>query len=67
MDDHPEGPRTLWTQVRDGLPLLPETVARGLELEQGRHPALTELREALGFDLDLDGVQNAARDVRLPR
>ncbi len=67
MHDHPEGPRTLWTQVRDGLPLLPETVTRGLELEQGHHPTLTKLREALGFDLDLDGVQNAAREVRLPR
>ena len=67
MHDHPEGPRTLWTQVRDALPLLPETVDRGLELEQGRHPTVTELREALGFDLDLAGAQNAAREVRLPR
>ncbi|MCH7697444.1 MAG: CehA/McbA family metallohydrolase [Chloroflexi bacterium] len=49
------------------MPLLEETVARGLELEQGRHPTLTDLREALEFDLDLDGVGRAARDVRLPR
>jgi hypothetical protein len=65
--EHPEGPRTLWTQVRDNLPLSAETVARGLELERNRHPTLTALRSALGLDLDLAGSWDAARQVRLPR
>ncbi|MFQ5472963.1 MAG: CehA/McbA family metallohydrolase, partial [Dehalococcoidia bacterium] len=67
MNDHPNGPRTLWTQIRDNLPLTAQTVERGLGLEQGRHPTLTELRTALGLDLDLAGAWNAARGVRLPR
>jgi hypothetical protein len=65
--EHPEGPRTLWTQVRDNLPLSADTVARGLELERGRHPTLTALREALGLDLELSAAWDAARRVRLPR
>jgi hypothetical protein len=65
--EHPEGPRTLWTQVRDNMPLPAETVARGLELERGRHPTLTALREALGLDLELSAAWDAARRVRLPR
>ncbi len=67
MDSHPEAPRTLWTQVRDNLPLTAETVALGLELERGRHPTLTDLRAALGLDLELGGSWEAARGVRLPR
>jgi hypothetical protein len=66
MSEHPDGPRTLWTQVRDAMPLMAETVPRGLALEAGRHPTLTELRAALGLDLDIDGVSGAARSVRLP-
>ena len=67
MNNHPEGPRTLWTQVRDNLPLTPQAVERGLALERGRHPTLTELRNALGLDLELSGAWDAARRVRLPR
>jgi hypothetical protein len=36
-------------------------------LERGRHPTLTELRHALGLDLELGGAWDAARRVRLPR
>lgn len=67
VNDHPNGPRTLWTQIRDNLPLTPQAVERGLGLEQGRHPTLTDLRRALGLDVDLTGVWNAARRVRLDR
>ena len=67
MNDHPDGPRTLWTQIRDNLPLTPQAVERGLALELGRHPTLTELRAALGLDLELGGAWDAARRVRLPR
>ena len=67
MNNHPEGPRTLWTQIRDNLPLTPQAVERGLALERGRHPTLTELRDALGLDLELGGAWDAARRVRLPR
>ena len=67
MNNHPDGPRTLWTQIRDNLPLTPQAVERGLALERGRHPSLTELRAALGLDLELGGAWDAARRVRLPR
>jgi hypothetical protein len=67
VNNHPDGPRTLWTQVRDNLPLTPQAVERGLALERGRHPTLTELRAALGLDLELGGAWDAARRVRLPR
>jgi hypothetical protein len=67
VNNHPDGPRTLWTQVRDNLPLTPSAVERGLALERGRHPTLTELRAALGFDLELGGAWDAARRTRLPR
>jgi hypothetical protein len=67
VNNHPDGPRTLWTQVRDNLPLTPQAVERGLALERGRHPTLTELRAALGLDLELGAAWDAARRVRLPR
>lgn len=67
MSHHPDGPRTLWTQVRDALPLTTEAVARGLELEHGRHPTMTEVRQALGLDLNPDAAWQSARDVRLPQ
>lgn len=66
MPEHPDGPRTLWTQVRENLPLTLDTVARGLELERGRHPTLTELRNALGFDLEIQRAWSAVREIRLP-
>lgn len=66
VTDHPDGPRTPWTTVRDSVPLTAQTVARGLALEAGRHPTLTELRAALGLDLDSAGAFEAARRVRLP-
>ncbi|MGB2694563.1 MAG: CehA/McbA family metallohydrolase, partial [Dehalococcoidia bacterium] len=67
VNNHPDGPRTLWTQIRDNLPLTPQAVERGLALERGRHPTLTELRAALGLDLELGGAWDASRRVRLPR
>jgi hypothetical protein len=67
VNNHPDGPRTLWTQIRDNLPLTPQAVERGLALERGRHPSLTELRAALGLDLELGGAWDAARRIRLPR
>src|SRR3989304_8423930 len=67
VNTHPEAPRTLWTQVRDNLPLTHQAIERGLALEHGRHPTLTELRDALGLDLELDAAWDAGRRVRLPR
>ena len=67
MKQHPEGPRTLWTQLRDNVPLPSGAIARGLELERGRHPTLTELREAFGLDLDLRPAWEAGRQVQLDR
>ncbi|MCH8850051.1 MAG: hypothetical protein IIC89_04420, partial [Chloroflexi bacterium] len=64
--DHPNGPRTLWTQLRDGVGMPDEVVARGLALEAGRHPTLSELRAALGLDLDLSQVFVAARQHATP-
>ncbi len=64
--DHPDGPRTLWTMVRDAIPLAAETVDRGLNLERGRHPTMTDVRYALGLDFNADGAWNAVRSVRLP-
>ncbi|MEX1254313.1 MAG: CehA/McbA family metallohydrolase [Dehalococcoidia bacterium] len=58
---HPDGPRTLWTQLRDSVPIPAGVLARGRALEEGRHPTLTELREALGLDLELSAAWGAAR------
>jgi hypothetical protein len=62
---HPEGPRTFATALRDASPLAPELLERMLALESGRHPELSVLRVALGLDLDLRGA-NAVADAALP-
>lgn len=57
------GPRIFATWLRDNAPLAPEMVERLIALDAGRHPTLTELRLALGLDLDLNGVAAAAREA----
>lgn len=52
-------PRTFATWLRDNAPLSIEMVERLVALD-GRHPTLTELRFALGVDLDLHGAGDAA-------
>jgi hypothetical protein len=58
---HPDGPRTFATSLRDSAPLTPELVERLITLDLGRHPTLSALREALGFDFDDAPAANAAR------
>ena len=57
-DIHPNGPRTFGTSLRDAVPLPHEMVERITAIEAGRHPTLTELRAALGLDLDLTRSQH---------
>ena len=64
--DHPNGPRTLWMQLRDNVGMTAESVEQGIRLERGRHPTLSELRAVLGLDLDLSAVFTAARDHATP-
>lgn len=61
--EHPDGPRTFATVLRDTAPLPPELVERLIALDLGRHPMLSELRAALGFDLDMRGADSAVRDA----
>ena len=61
MVDHPNGPRTFATSMRDSVALPREMIDRLTALEAGRHPTLTELRAALGLDLDLGAANDAAR------
>lgn len=58
-DNHPNGPRTFGTYLRDNVPLPHEMLDRIMAVEAGRHPTLTELRVALGLDLDLGGAGDA--------
>ncbi len=62
-DTHPNGPRTFGASLRDGAPIPHEMVERLIAIEVGRHPTLTELRAALGLDLDLTEANGAARAV----
>jgi len=59
--EHPEGSRTLATMVRESAPVPAGLAERLARLDAARHPTLHELRLALGFDLDLDGVERAVR------
>ncbi len=52
-NDHPEAPRTLGTWLVESLPMPAPARARLLELEAGRHATLTDMRAALGLELDL--------------
>jgi hypothetical protein len=64
MADQPQEfplPRTFATWLRDNAPVSTETVARLVALDSGRHPTLTELRFALGLELDLNAAAEAAR------
>ncbi|MDP9235859.1 MAG: CehA/McbA family metallohydrolase [Chloroflexota bacterium] len=54
-------PRTFATWLRDNAPLSTEQAARLVALDSGRHPTLTELRFALGLELDLNTAAAAAR------
>ena len=63
---HPEYPLTLWAAVSNSLAMTREGARRGLELERGRHPTLTQLRAAFGLDLDLVPAWDPLRSVRLP-
>ncbi len=60
-DAHANGPRTFATSMRDGVALPREMIDRFSALEAGRHPTLTDLRAALGLDLDLGETNAAAR------
>jgi hypothetical protein len=50
----PDDVRTFAMWLRDHVPLPHDTVARLIALDAGRHPTLTEMRFALGLDLDLE-------------
>jgi hypothetical protein len=63
---HPNGPRTFATFLRDSVPLSPGVLDRLLALEAGRHPTLTELRAALGLDLDINKWSDASRAAWYP-
>ncbi len=64
--DHPEYPLTLWAALSNSLAVTREGAARGLDLERGRHPTLSELRAALGLNLDLAPAWDPLRSIRLP-
>ncbi len=59
--EHPDGPRTFATFLRDSAPLSPDVIERLITLDLGRHPTLSALREALALDLDISPVEGAAR------
>jgi len=48
--------------LRDEMQLAPDVAERLVALDVGRHPTLTELRRALGDDLDLSACEAAGRD-----
>ncbi len=56
-------PRTFASRLRDGAPLSLATVDRLVSLDTGRHPTLTELRSALGLELDISRADQAALDA----
>lgn len=57
---HPNGSRTFATLIRDAIPLPEAVIDRLMALDAG-HPTLTELRAALGVDLDLTPANDAGR------
>jgi hypothetical protein len=61
-DVHPNGPRTFATLLRDNVPLPQEMLDWIRDADTG-HPTLTQLRSALGVDLDLNAANGAARAV----
>ncbi|HYM15972.1 MAG TPA: CehA/McbA family metallohydrolase [Dehalococcoidia bacterium] len=61
--DHPDGPRTFATWLRDSAPVPPDVIERLIGLDLGRHPTLSELRAALGLDFDAEAAAAAARDA----
>jgi hypothetical protein len=65
--EHPNGPRTFVTMIRDNAPTTAAVLQHLLRLETGRHPTLTDLRAALRLDLDISGWANAARAAWPPR
>ncbi|MEX0749941.1 MAG: hypothetical protein WD359_03955, partial [Dehalococcoidia bacterium] len=60
---HPNGPRTFVTMIRDNAPMPQQVLDHLLRLESGRHPTLTEIRAALGLDLDISDWARVARDA----
>ena len=62
-DNVPELDIATWaTWLRDHMRLAPDVAERLLALDAGRHPTLTEMRRALGLDLDLSACEAAGRD-----
>ena len=55
--------RTFATWLRDHLPITAEIAARLEALDHGRHPTLTEMRFALGLDLDFEASERTARSA----
>lgn len=54
---------TTWAAwLRDEMQLAPDVAERLEALDAGRHPTLTEVRRALGDDLDLSGCEAAGRE-----
>lgn len=56
---------TWGTWLRDRMQLAPAVSERLAALDAGRHPTLTEMRRALGDDLDLSACEAAGRDGSL--
>lgn len=53
-------PRTLATFLRDGAPIPAALADRLIAIDTQRHPTLTETRTALGLDLDISAIGDAA-------
>jgi len=64
MDDaSPPDVRTFATWLRDHMPITADVAARLAALDYGRHPTLTEMRLALGLDLDFEPCEGIARSA----
>ncbi len=64
MDDAPLADvRTFATWLRDHMPITAEVAARLASLDHGRHATLTEMRFALGLDVELDACEETARSA----
>ena len=53
-------PRTLAAFLRDGAPIPAALAERLIAIDTQRHPTLTEMRMALGLDLDISAIGDAA-------
>src|SRR4029078_2557140 len=64
---HPNGPRTFANTLRDNVPMPTALLDRLAAAEQGRHPALSEVRAALGLEVSIEDWGKAAQDAWPPR